>query len=161
MSTVLTWREEVQPQDVQAIGDMATQSGVFSLEEIAVAVELAQDRRAKGTASDYYFLLAGSDDALAGYTCFGRIPFTDHRYDLYWIIVNKTLLQRGIASALMEYTEQRIRAVGGKMLYADTSSRAPYAPAHAFYRRQGFAELARLKDFYADGDDKLTFGKRL
>ena len=39
-----------------------------------------------GEKSHYHFLLAEKGGTLAGYTCFGRIPLTAERYDLYWIV---------------------------------------------------------------------------
>ena len=43
----------------------------------------------------------------------------------------------------------------------ETSSRPPYAPARAFYRRCGYEVDAVLKDYYDDGDDKVIFAKAL
>jgi len=161
MSSSLDWRSELKQGDIAAIRNMAVRAGVFSEEEIGVAVELAEDKLTKGSASDYHFMLADIHDALVGYTCFGRIPLTEARYDLYWIVVSADIQQKGIASALMGQTETSLHALGGRILYAETSSRAIYAPAHGFYRKQGFTESACLKDFYADGDDKLIFSKLL
>ena len=53
------------------------------------------------------------------------------------------------------------RAAGGRRLYAETSGRAQYRPTRRFYRRAGFRREARLRDFYAPGDDKLIFVKEL
>lgn len=156
-----TLRSDVTADDVKAIRHMVKDSGVFSPEEIDVAEELAEDRFKLGKKSHYHFLLADNASALAGYTCFGRIPLTQERYDLYWIVVDKSAQQQGLASKLMTETEAAIRKLGGKAIYAETSSRAVYAPAIAFYCKHGFIEAARLKNFYADGDDKLTFGKFL
>ena len=41
------------------------------------------------------------------------------------------------------------------------SSRADYEPTRAFYLRVGYVEEARLRDFYARGDDKVFYVKRL
>lgn len=156
-------RREVRKSDLGAIRKLVYDTGVFSEEEVNVAVELAEDAFLKGIQSDYHFLISDiSDDAgsgLSGYTCFGRIPFTDERYDLYWIVVNKKCQHRGIASQLLQDTEAIIHISGGKMLYAETSSRPPYLPAQSFYRKHYFNEVARLKNFYKEGDDKIIFGK--
>jgi len=158
---VSDFREDVTAEDVKAIRTMVAEVGVFSPEEIDVAEELAEDRFKLGAKSHYHFLLADSGGKLAGYTCFGRIPLTAERYDLYWIVTDKLAARQGIASKLIAETESSIRIKGGKAIYAETSSRTAYVPAHAFYRKHGFAELARLQNFYADGDDKIIFGKIL
>jgi ribosomal protein S18 acetylase RimI-like enzyme len=46
-------------------------------------------------------------------------------------------------------------------MYAETSGRPQYEPTRAFYERMGYQVAARLKDFYAPGDDKVIFARRL
>ena len=153
--------QAISQDDVAAIQLMVASSGVFSAEEIDVAVELAEDALAQKELSHYHFVLADREGQLVGYTCFGRIPLTDERYDLYWIVVDGNDQQKGVATLLLAQTEKAIKDMGGKALYAETSSRTVYAPAHGFYRKHGFELESRLKDFYADGDDKLVFSKKL
>ncbi len=154
-------RTIVTKQDVTAIRNMVAEAGVFSPEEIDVAEELAQDSATLGKKSHYHFLLADGADGLAGYTCYGRIPLTDERYDLYWIVTDAKQLRKGVAAELMQRTEYAVRKLGGKAIYAETSSRAIYAPAQRFYEKTGFTLAARVKDFYKSGDDKLLYSKFL
>lgn len=98
---------------------------------------------------------------LAGYTCYGRIPLTDERYDLYWIVTDVKSSRKGVAAELMRQTETAVQRLGGKAIYAETSSRAIYAPAQRFYEKTGFTLAARVKDFYKTGDDKLLYSKFL
>jgi hypothetical protein len=42
-------------------------------------------------------------------------------------------------------------------LIADTSGTDDFAPTRAFYRKNGYAEEARIRDFWAKGDDKVVF----
>jgi len=157
----LSWRENAIPADAVRVRALVAATGVFNEEEIRVAGDLVEDFVAHGAASEFRFLFAEIDGQLAGYTCYGRIPFTDERYDLYWIAAAPGQQRQGLARALLAETEACIRALGGKRLYAETSSRGVYAPARAFYAANGFAEAAHFKDFYRDGDDKVVFGKRL
>ena len=46
-------------------------------------------------------------------------------------------------------------------LIIETSSLDEYAPARGLYRKLGYEEEARLRDFYDAGDDKIVFCKRL
>jgi ribosomal protein S18 acetylase RimI-like enzyme len=46
-------------------------------------------------------------------------------------------------------------------MFIDTSTRPDYAPARALYEALGFAPMGTLVDFYADGDGKALFGRRL
>ena len=70
------FREEVRPEDRQAVGRLVRATGFFSEEEIGIAVELVEERLARGDASGYFFLFAEEGDRLLGYACFGPIPGT-------------------------------------------------------------------------------------
>jgi hypothetical protein len=43
----------------------------------------------------------------------------------------------------------------------ETSSLPRYEPTRRFYLKHGYEPAAVLRDFYADGDDPVVFGKRL
>lgn len=158
---ITDWRTDITGADITAIHELVAKTGVFSPEEIDVAAELAEARVTHGDASGYHFILAYEDEMLAGYTCFGRIPLTDERYDLYWIVVDPARHNRGVATALLTRTEDAIRQLGGHHLYAETSSRDAYAAAQTFYLANSFGKLAHLPDFYKDGDGKIIYGKKI
>lgn len=134
---------------------MIDAAGVFSAEEARVAAELAETTL-DGTET-YRWLLAEQGGTLAGYTCFDRIPFSRVSFDLYWIAVLPQLRGTGLAAELMQRTAKFIRGKRGTQIFAETSSREPYAAARAFYRRSGFTEAARFPDFYDAGDDKIVY----
>jgi len=46
-------------------------------------------------------------------------------------------------------------------VYIETSNRHHYAPTRGFYLRCGYTQEALLKDFYASGDDKVIYVKKL
>jgi ribosomal protein S18 acetylase RimI-like enzyme len=47
------------------------------------------------------------------------------------------------------------------VLLVETSGLPAFARARAFYRARGFDEEARIRDFYAAGEDKIVFWKAL
>ena len=57
--------------------------------------------------------------------------------------------------------ESAMRKAGAKKIYVDTSSSDRYAGTRGFYQRMGFAEDARLPDFYGPGDSKVIYVKEL
>ena len=79
-------------------------------------------------------------------------------YWLGWTYVNPWRRGQGIGRRLLEAVVERVRALGGRKLYAETSSLEAYAAAVRFYARAGFAQEGRLVDYYAPGDDKLILG---
>ena len=151
----IRWRRIVDKTDPPKIKKLIEATGVFSGEEAATAARLAATT-VDGTET-YRFLLAERDATLLGYTCFDRIELTRWGFDLYWIAVAPEARGTGLALELMERTATFIRGKHGRQIFAETSSREPYAPARAFYRKAGFTEVARFEDFYAAGDDKVIF----
>lgn len=155
----LVLRGTVQPPDAAAVREIVASTGFFSPAEVDVAVELVDDRLARGGASSYRFVFADHAGRTLGYTCYGEIACTVGSYDLYWIAVLAEARGGGLGRRLLVETEQRIAAAGGRRVYVETSSRAQYAPTRAFYERCGYAVAAELPDFYAPGDGKVIFVK--
>jgi len=155
------FRREVLPADVDGVRQLVASTGFFHADEVALAAELVQERLAKGPASGYEFIFAEDSRGLTGYACFGPIPCTRHSWDLYWIAVGPDRQGRGLGKRLMNETEAAVHAAGGTRIYIDTSSREQYAPTRAFYQRCGYRTAAILEDFYAPGDGKVIFEKRL
>ncbi|MFH0809176.1 MAG: GNAT family N-acetyltransferase [Pseudomonadota bacterium] len=137
-------------------------TAAFNAADVAVALELIDDILAKGEHSDYRAVCAEAEaEALAGFICFGRIPLTEASFDLYWIVVGPNHQGRGVASRLLAAIEPVCSQAGGTQLFAETSSLDAYAPARAFYEATGFHLVSRIPDFYAPGNDRLTYAKRL
>jgi ribosomal protein S18 acetylase RimI-like enzyme len=155
----LSERHEVSTADSAAVGELVRATGFFSEEEIAIAVELVDERLAKGDASEYFFVLVDDAEGLLGYTCFGPVPATQASYDMYWIAVHPRAQGRGVGRRLVEATERAIAARGGRRVWVETSGREQYVPTRAFYQATGYAVAAVLEDFYAPGESKYIFAK--
>ena len=159
---MIGYRSELRESDVTAIAEIVSSTGFFTPAEIAVAIELAEERLAKGAASGYWFLFA--EDAagrVLGYACYGPVPATASTYDLYWIAVHREAQRAGLGRQLLTRAEAAIAAAGGVDIYVETSSRALYRPTQSFYAEAGYRLAAEFSDFYAPGDGKLFFVKRL
>ncbi len=157
----LALREEPRPQDADHVRHLVAATGFFTLAEVEIAADLVRERLARGPASGYEFLLADGPGCLLGYSCFGRVPCSTVSWDLYWIAVSPDVQGVGLGQRLLQATEDRVRAAGGRALYAETSGRGLYRPTRGFYRRSGYQEAATLPDFYAPDDDKVIFRKAL
>ncbi len=155
------YREEVRPADALAVRRLVEATGFFHPEEIDIAQELVDERLAKGEASGYLFLFAEEGGELVGYSCYGIIPLTVASWDLYWIAVHPSRQGTGLGRRLLAATETRIREAGGTAAYAETSGRPQYEPTRAFYTRCGYDTAAVFDDFYAPGDAKYVFVKRV
>jgi ribosomal protein S18 acetylase RimI-like enzyme len=156
------FRTEARPGDAAAIEALTRATGVFSEEEVVVARELLEENLARGEeASGYSFLFDDGVGGLDGYACYGPIPMTAGRYELYWIAVHPDAGRSGLGKRLARASEDAVRAVGGTHLFATTSTRAEYGAAHLFYQAQGYRQMADVTDYFSDGDGMAMFGKKL
>lgn len=155
------WRREVLPGDREAVRRLTESTGVFHPFEIDVAVELVDERLARGPSSGYEFVFAQENGEAVGYACFGPIALTQGSYDLYWIAVAKDRQGCGLGRMLLAESERLIAAAGGRQVYIETSGRDVYEPTRQFYLRCGYRIAAVLGDFYAAGDDKVIFVKAI
>jgi len=157
----INYREAIEPRDVERVRRLVEITGFFSVEEVAIAAELVQERLEKGPDSGYEFVMGDRYGRLAGYTCFGRIPGTTASFDLYWIAVHPEFQGRGLGRRLLQESERRIKAAGGARIYVDTSQRSQYASTRAFYESCGYQLETVLTDFYSPGDGKAIYCKAL
>lgn len=157
----VTWRHELTPADVEAVREVTVSTGYFHDFEVPVAVELAEERLAKGEASGYEFVVAECDGKVVGYTSFGPVPCTKSSFDWYWLAVRPEYQGFGIGRELLAHAERRAKAMGGTRLFCETSGRPKYASTRAFYERLGFTLCELLDDFYDDGDGRATYSKPL
>ena len=150
-----------QEGDVETIKDIIVSSGFFLDHEIPVALELVEDGISKGENSEYYFIFAMDGDRTISYSCYGTIACTKNSYDLYWIATHEDYRGKGIGSLVLLETEKKIKSIGGRVIYIETSSKPLYRPTQGFYEKHGYIKEAILKDFYDINDDKIIYSKHL
>lgn len=134
-------------------------TGFFHEAEVATAVELFDDSLAGD--DDYRFIGAYQGNRLVGYACWGPTPDTQGTWDLYWIVVERTLQRSGIGRQLLDHVEHTIAQAGGRLIMVETSGRADYQTTRAFYEARGFSRAAVIPDYYAPGDDLTIYVKDL
>ncbi len=128
--------------------------------EIACIQELLETYLYKPGQKDYVFLSCEDGGRMIAFVCYGPTPLTEATFSLYWICTGGSYQRHSVGSALLADVETRIARQGARLLLVETSSTADYAPARRFYSRHGFKQLAVIPDFYAMGDDLITYGKR-
>ncbi len=151
------------PADTPALIDLAIATDLFLPDEAAFLGEMLGDFHAGRSGADHRIQVW--DDVPAGpparVVYFGPNAMGDRTWDLLWISVAPDRQGQGIGGELIRFTEAHIRAAGGRLLLIDTSSLPRFVATHASYGKHGYAEVARIPDFYADGDSKVIFAKRI
>lgn len=86
---------------------------------------------------------------------------TEGSWNMLLIAVHPASQGRGLGSALVARAEALLAARGARLLLVETSGLPEFEPARRFYRARGYAEEARIRDFYRAGEDKIVFRKAL
>lgn len=153
--------EEAGASDEEAVMRLARSETLFSHEEADTVQELFTDYLTAPDQGGYSFLVARETRDLLGFACYGPTPLTRGTYDLYWICVGPEARGRGVGRALMRNVEERVRALGGRLLLIETSGRPDYGPTRAFYERIGADRTAVIPEFYGPGEDLVLYTRRL
>jgi ribosomal protein S18 acetylase RimI-like enzyme len=149
-------------EDIAPLKEILLATRVFRNEEIEVAVELMEIVLEEPHQVDYIMFTSVDDNnSVQGYYCVGPTPMTETSYDLYWIAVDPKRYGTGVSKELVEHCDAFVRSRSGNKIIAETSSQASYDRTRAFYVKHGFAEEARIKNYYSIGDDMVIFTKQL
>lgn len=82
---------------------------------------------------------------------------TDGTWNVLMICVDPAAHGRGIGTALMRHVEDRLRGEGMRVLLVETSGTPGFERTRGFYDMLGYDREARIRDYYAAGDDKVIF----
>lgn len=152
-------REGLRLSDRPALARLLRSIRVFREGEIAVAMELV-DIGLSDPDRGYRFIVADDGaETVLGYACWGWAPMTDGVYDLYWIAVDPVSQGRGIGKRILRAVEEAVVRDGGRMLLIETEGSPAYQATRRFYERAGYAEIARIRDYYRVGADKVIYGR--
>ena len=87
--------------------------------------------------------------------------FTIGTYNLLAIGVIKGAQRNGVATEMMHYLEHHLKLKEGRILIVETSSDDAQIGARKLYAKIGFTQVAEIKDFWNQGEDKIIFWKKL
>lgn len=144
------------------VGDylsLAERTCAFRTCEIEILEEVLRDAFSD-PAKGYLFIEHLEGGQVAAFAVFGRSPMTNWAWDLYWIVVEKSLQGKGFGRRILDdLAKVALSATGRVILRAETSGREEYNAQRHFYLRAGFRETGRIPDFYEAGDDLVTYCK--
>lgn len=111
--------------------------------------------------SGHHWFVQEKDGNIQGF-CYS-IPemLTDETHNLLAIGVNAELQGQGAGKQLMAATEAALKQAGVRILIVDTSGADDFKLTRKFYTDLGYTKEAVIRDYWADGDDKVVFWKRL
>jgi GNAT superfamily N-acetyltransferase len=133
----------------------------FKPSEVTVADEVIDSYLKDIYGSGYHVFVAEIESVIVGYICYGPTPLTEGTWDVYWLATDPEQQGKGIGKALIIFAEDKIRQAMGRLAIIETSSSPEYERARCFHYSRGYELVCQIADFYAPGDGKMIFQKRL
>ncbi|MFO0851558.1 MAG: GNAT family N-acetyltransferase [Gemmataceae bacterium] len=148
------------PADTPGLLALAEATGIFRPSELGELSGMLAAYFDGGLGADHFWV-TDDDGGPAGVAYYAPAPMTDQTWNLYLIAVHPDRQRQGRGATLLRHVEAELTARGGRLLIVETSGLGGFERTRAFYRRVGYSEEARVRDYYTAGDDKITFRKLL
>jgi GNAT superfamily N-acetyltransferase len=147
------------PDDTTALIAIADAIG-FQPNELEELSEMLADYFG-GDSDSANFWITDDDNGPVGVAYCEPERMTNRTWNLQLIAIRPDRQGQGRGARLLRYVEQTLTARGERMLLVETSGLPGFERTRAFYAKCGYEEEARIRDFYAAGDDKVVFRKVL
>lgn len=142
--------------DLAALGVVLEETGLFPPAMLEGMVEPWFADRGSAV-----WLVAEGAGTVCGFCHAVPEALTEGTWNLLALAVHPAAQGRGVAAGLVAETVSALRATGARLAIVDTAGTEDYAVARRLYARLGFAEVARIPEFWAEGVDKVTYALRL
>jgi GNAT superfamily N-acetyltransferase len=146
----------VMPSDLHALKTIIEANGLFPSDMLD---EMISDYFDHKNASDFWLTYEDNEPVAIAYYAPERM--TEGTWNLYLIVVHPDYQGKGLGTSLLHYIEQMLAARGERVLLVETSGLASFEGTRSFYRKCGYQEEAKIREFYQAGEDKIIFRKSL
>jgi ribosomal protein S18 acetylase RimI-like enzyme len=147
------------PHDTTALIALAEATGLFEATQLEELSEMLTDYFRGNRGNDRFWLTDDDGNDPVGVAYCEPERMTEQTWNLQLIAIRPDRQGQGRGAALLQYVEQTLIARSGRILLVETSS--SLERTQSFYRKCGYEEEARIRDFYAAGYDKVVFRKAL
>lgn len=148
------------PDDTAVLIALADTTGLFGMNQLEELGEMLSDYFSANSDSDRFWIV-DDDNGAVGVAYCEMERMTDGTWNLQLIAIQPDRQGQGRGATLLGYVEQTLTAGGGRVLLVETSGLPDFERTRAFYRKCGYDEEARIRDFYKAGDDKIVYRKAL
>jgi ribosomal protein S18 acetylase RimI-like enzyme len=146
--------------DVTALIALAEASGLFEPSQTEYLAQML-DEHFNGKNEPEEFWLTDYDDEPVGMAYVAPERMTEGTWNLYLIAVHPDRQRQGRGKSLLRHVEQMLKERGERILLVETSGTENFEYVQEFYRKNGYEEEARIREFYTAGVDKIVFRKAL
>lgn len=152
---------EAKVGDSPALMKVASESGLFPPEHLEDLRTMLRGHFEAGEKAEGFWLLHEEQGECLGLAYSEPELMSTGTWNMRLVAVLPERQGRGLGRALVRATEKEVRKREGRLLLVDTSGLADFQYVRDFYENCGFEREALIKDFFEDGDDKVTFVKRV
>lgn len=149
------------PDDSATLIALAVATGLFAEDETEALNKVLADYFSGNLGAGHKWIIDEEEGKPCGVAYYAPELIADRTWYLYMIAVHPDFQRQGRGMTLVQYVENELRSNGERLLLVETSALPQYDRARAFYKKCGFEEEARIRDFYTTGDDKIVFRKVL
>lgn len=146
-----------QSADLSRLKTVITSSDLFP-------AELLDDMMAdylQNEDSEQIWRVAETDEQIIGLAYAAPEMMTEGTYNLYLIAVHKSMQGKGVGGQLMRHFEELLTHQKVRILLVETSGLPEFERTRAFYDQLDYQRTAVIPEFYAAGEDKVVFWKKL
>jgi len=150
--------------DTGTLVRLADSTGIFAAGEADALLGHVLAEHHAGRLGEGHQVVVAADErtgAARGWAYFAPNAHAEGVWDLWWIGVSPEAHGEGVGEELLRFAERQARDAGERLLIIETSSTPPLARARRFYERSGYTNCGTIPDFYAEGDGKVTFARRI
>ena len=153
----------LSPGEKTEVAMLTFDAGLFSADEIGIVETLVDDYFGGAIHDGHAFLVDDGNDGmqLRGVAYYAPETLTEGTWNLLMLGVHSDFQRQGVGAGLVKAVEEALKADGERLLLVETSSTPDFDGARAFYLKCGYEQEAIIRDYYADGDDMITFRKKL
>jgi ribosomal protein S18 acetylase RimI-like enzyme len=150
----------VTPDDAATVIGLAIASGLFPPDAADFLHHMMTDYFGGKQAEGHVCIIAEEVEPV-GVAYYEPARATDRTWYLTMIAVRGDMQGQGHGAALTHAVEQALQAQGQRVLLVETSGLPDFARTRRFYVKCGYAEEARVRDYYTVGEDMVLFRKVL
>jgi ribosomal protein S18 acetylase RimI-like enzyme len=143
--------------DVQALKVVLEDTELFPSDMLSGMIS----KFLSGDESHDIWLTCESKGNVVGFCYAAPEKLTDGTWNMLVIAVHSESQGKGAGAAIIKRLEAELRERGQRILIADTSGTDEFKQVRNFYRKNGYSEEARIRGFWAVGNDKVVFWKSL
>lgn len=145
-----------EPEDIPGLQRVLNETGLFPADMLPDLLAPFLDGLA-----DALWLTCHVGGEAAGLCLASPEEMADGTWNMRALAIRPDLQGQSLGAALVREVEQQLRTRHQRVLIVDTSGTEAFARTRRFYAQNGYTEEARVREFWAAGDDKVIFRKAL